>query len=268
MPARPHDAAAFHTLHKDFLILPNAWDAASARVMQEAGAKAIATSSAAVAWAHGYADGHHFPVAKLITVVEEIARAVSVPITCDAEGGYDDDPRRAAENVSALIDAGAVGINLEDGKQPHELHLRKIEAVREAAVRAGVDLFINARTDVYLKRLVAPEAAVAETLRRAAAIKAAGASGLFVPAIVKPEEIAAVAEGAGLPLNVMAMPGAPDAEALKALGARRLSAATAVFNAAMAGAREAAEDFLATGDSAALWERRGQPLDYNKLFGG
>lgn len=268
MPARSQDAAAFHALHRDFLILPNAWDAASARLMQEAGAKAVATSSAAVAWAHGYADGHHVPVAKLITVVEEIARVVSVPITCDAEGGYDDDPRKAADNVAALIDAGAVGINLEDGKQPHELHLKKIEAVRAAAERSGVDLFINARTDVFLKKLAPPEEAVRETLRRAQAIKAAGASGLFVPAVAKPEDIGAIAEGAGLPLNIMAMPGVPDAAELKALGAKRLSAATAIFNAAMAGAREAAEDFLRSGDSADLWRRRGQPLEYNKLFGG
>ncbi|MGH6949360.1 MAG: isocitrate lyase/PEP mutase family protein, partial [Vitreimonas sp.] len=234
MPARPQDASVFHALHKDILILPNAWDAASARVMQEAGAKAIATSSAAVAWAHGYADGHHFPVAKLIAVVEEIARAVNVPITCDAEGGYDDDPRKAAENVVALINAGAVGINLEDGTQPRDLHLRKIEAVREAAARTGVDLFVNARTDVFLKKLVAPEQAVAETLRRAAAIKSAGANGLFVPAAIKSEDIAAIAEGAGLPVNVMALPGVANAAQLKELGVKRLSAATSIFNAAMA----------------------------------
>jgi 2-methylisocitrate lyase-like PEP mutase family enzyme len=268
MPARPQDANVFHALHSDFLILPNSWDAASARVMQEAGAKAVATSSAAVAWAHGYADGHHFPIAKLIAVVEEIARAVGIPITCDAEGGYSDDVRQAAENVAALIDAGAVGINLEDGAQPHDLHLRKIEAVRAAAGRAGVDLFINARTDVFLKKLTAPEVAVAETLRRAQAIKSAGASGLFVPGVVKADDIAAIAASAGLPLNIMAMPGAPNASELEALGARRLSAATAIFNAAMAGAREAAADFLASGDSAQLWSRRGSPPDYNKLFGG
>jgi 2-methylisocitrate lyase-like PEP mutase family enzyme len=267
MPARPADAATFHALHRDFIILPNAWDAASARVIQEAGARAIATSSAAVAWAHGFADGHKFPVEKLITVVEEIARVVSVPITTDAEGGYDDDPKRVAENVTAFINAGAVGINIEDGKQSHELHLKKIEAVRAAAQKAGVDLFINARTDVYLKNLVPAEQALDETLRRARAIKDAGADGLFVPAS-RPQDIAAIAEGAGLPLNVMAIPTLPNAAELKALGVKRYSAATSVFNAAMAGVREAAEDFLRDGDGDTLWQRRGQPLDYNKLFGG
>jgi 2-methylisocitrate lyase-like PEP mutase family enzyme len=267
MPARPNDAASFHKLHENFLVLPNAWDAVSARVIQESGAKAIATSSAAVAWSQGFADGHHFPPARLVTVVEDIARVVSVPITCDAEGGYSDDPAQAAENVKAFINAGAVGINLEDGKQPHELHLRKIEAIRRAAEQAGVNLYINARTDVFLKQLVPPEQAVEEILRRASAIKNAGASGLFVPGLAKPDQIGVVVEGAGLPLNLIAMPGLPNAAALRDLGVKRLSAATAVFNAAIAGAREAVTDFLGDGDSDALWQRRGQPLDYNKLFG-
>lgn len=266
MPARPQDAASFHALHRDLLILPNAWDAASARVIQDAGATAIATSSAACAWAHGFADGHHFPIAKLITVVEEIARVVSVPITCDAEAGYADTPEGAAENVRALIGAGAVGINLEDGTKPHDLHLRKIEAIRAVAEREGVNLFINARTDVFLKQLVPSEQAIAETLRRGAAIKAAGASGLFVPGIANVDDIVAIAGGVDLPLNVMARPGAPNAVTLRELGVKRLSAATSIFNAAMASAIAAAAEFLASGDSESLWAKRGSPPDYNKLF--
>jgi len=261
-------AATFHKLHEQLLILPNAWDAASARIVQDAGAKAIATSSAAVAWAQGYADGHHFPIENLIEVVKATARAVTIPITCDAEGGYSDDPKQAAENVAKLIDAGAVGINLEDGKWPHELHLKKIEAIRGMAERKGVNLYINARTDVILKALVPPEQAIEETLRRAAAIEKAGGSGLFVPGIAHGPQISAIVEGTKLPLNIMARPEAPDATHLRALGVRRLSAATRLFNVAMAAAREAAEDFLRDGDSDALWQRRGSPPDYNKLFAG
>lgn len=268
MPAKPEQAATFHKLHEDLLILPNAWDAASARIVQDAGAKAIATSSAAVAWAQGYADGHHFPVENLVAVVEATARAVTIPITCDAEGGYSDDPKQAAENVAKIIDAGAVGINLEDGKQPHELHLKKIEAIRAAAEKKGVNLYINARTDVFLKALVPPEQAVEETLRRAAAIERAGGSGLFVPGIAEAAQISAVVGGTKLPLNIMARPGAPAATQLRELGVRRLSAATGLFNAAMAAAREAAEDFLRDADSEVLWQRRGSPPDYNKLFAG
>lgn len=268
MTARSAEAATFHRLHEELLILPNAWDAASARIVQDAGAKAIATSSAAVAWAQGYADGHHFPVANLIAVVEAIARAVTTPITCDAEGGYSDDLKEAADNVGKLIDAGAVGVNLEDGKQPHELHLRKIEAIRAVAEKKGINLYINARTDVILKQLVPAEQAVEETLRRAAAIERAGGSGLFVPGIAEAAQISAIVQGTKLPLNIMARPGAPSAAELRELGVRRLSAAAGVFHAAMAAAREAAEDFLRDGDSDALWQRRGSPPDYNKLFAG
>lgn len=266
MPARPQDAVTFHALHKELLILPNAWDAASARVVQDAGANAIATSSAAVAWSQGYADGHHFPPARLATLIADIARVVSVPITCDAEGGYSDDPKQAAENIAALINAGAVGINLEDGKQPHELHLRKIEAIRNTAERAGVNLYINARTDVFLKQLAPAEQAIEETLRRAAAIKEAGASGLFVPGVFSAADIAAIVKGTTLPLNVMARPGVPKRNELKSLGVKRISAATAIYNAAMAGAISAAAAFLADADSDALWARRGAPPDYNALF--
>lgn len=266
MPARPADAAPFHALHKDLLLLPNAWDAASARVVQEAGAKAIATSSAAVAWAHGFPDGHGLPPAKLATVVAEIARVVSVPITVDSEGGYSDDPAEVEKNIAAFLDAGGVGINLEDGRSQHELHLRKIEAALKAGERTGVNIFVNARTDVYLKQLVPAEHAVDETLKRAKAIKAAGASGLFVPGIFETAEIKAIVDGCGLPLNVMARPGVPEAAALRDLGVKRLSAATSVFAAAMNETRATAEEFLATGDSDTLWKRRGAQLDFNKLF--
>ncbi|WP_395646810.1 isocitrate lyase/phosphoenolpyruvate mutase family protein [Terricaulis sp.] len=268
MPARPADAKTLHALHDELLILPNAWDAASARVIQDAGAKAIATSSAAVAWAHGFADGHHFPIEKLTTALDDIVRVVSVPVTCDAEGGYADDAAGAAKNVTALIDVGAVGINLEDGREPHETHLKKIEAIRNAAERVGVNLFINARTDVYLKQLVPAEQAIEETLRRARAIKEAGASGLFVPGVFTAADIEAIVRGQSLPLNVMARPGVPKKAELKSLGVKRISAATSIFNAALAGAREAAVDFLADADSDTLWQRRGSPPDYNKLFGG
>lgn len=268
MSALPQAARAFHALHTgpDVLLLPNAWDAASARVIEGVGAKAIATSSAAVAWSHGYADGHHLPIGLLVTTVEEIARVVHVPITADAEGGYSDDPAEVGENIFALCNAGAVGINLEDGRDAPELHVRKVAAARKGAERAGVDLYINARTDVYLKRLVAPEAAVEETIRRGLAAKAAGASGLFVPGVTDAKEIAAIVAGVGIPVNVMARPGVPPAADLKRLGVRRLSAATGVAAAAWASVRAAATAFLAEGDSDVLAQHAGESFNYNELF--
>lgn len=266
MPARPQDAAAFHALHQDLLVLPNVWDPASAKIVEAAGAKAVATSSAAVAWVHGFADGHHLPIARLVGVVEAIAASTSLPISVDAEGGYSDDPAEVGRNIAALIQAGGVGVNLEDGFTPHDVHVRKIEAAREAAAREGVDLFINARTDVYLKKLVAPEAALEETLRRAEAFKRAGASGLFVTGVTDAPTIAAIVRGAALPLNVIARPGLPKLAELRALGVHRLSAAAGIFHVAMAATRAAAEEMLRDGDGDALAARAGDALHYNDLF--
>lgn len=261
------NADTFHALHASgFLTLPNAWDAGSARIIETLGAKAVATSSAAVCWAHGYADGHHLPVDFLVTTVREITRVVSIPVTCDFEGGYADDAAQVGENIARVIDAGAVGINIEDGREPPELLARKIGAVREAAAKAGVNLFINARTDVFLKGLAEGEAAVAESLRRGALYREAGADGLFVPYVVEEAHIATIAGECGLPLNVMARPGLPVAAKLEALGARRLSSATGLARAALAALKTATTAFLETGDSDALSAAGGPPSDYNKLF--
>lgn len=268
MPARPQDAARFHALHQDFLILPNAWDAGSAKLIELAGAKAIATSSAAVAWARGYADGHHLPFEKLLVTLEEIARLIALPISVDMEGGYSDDVNEVGRNVMALIARGAVGINIEDGAAAHDLHLRKIEAARAAAGRMGVDLYINARTDVFLKKLVPAEQAVEEAIRRGRRCLEAGASGVFVPFAMKGDDIRALAEALPAPLNIMGWAGVPDAAALKALGAKRLSAATSTFHASAAAIRSAAAAFLADGDSEALTARGGERPDMNALMRG
>jgi 2-methylisocitrate lyase-like PEP mutase family enzyme len=261
-------ADTFRRLHAgpDLLILPNGWDAGSCRIIETLGAKAVATSSAAVCWSHGYADGHHLPIELLARTVAEITRAVSIPVTCDSEGGYADDPATVGENIARVIDAGAVGINIEDGASPPELLAAKIEAVRKAADRAGVALFINARTDVYLKKVAEGGAAVEEVLRRAARYKAAGADGLFVPGIVTPDEITLVAAGCGLPLNVMARPGLPAGPALQQLGARRISAGTGLGRAALAALNAATTHYLATGDSDALAKTDTVGGDYNRLF--
>lgn len=261
------NADRFHSLHAaGFLILPNAWDAGSARVIETLGARAVATSSAAVCWAHGYADGHHLPVDVLVATVREITRVVSLPVTCDFEGGYADDLPTVADNIARVMDAGAVGINIEDGRDPPELLAAKIGAVREAAAKAGVTLFVNARTDVFLKGLAEGEAAVAETLRRAALYRQAGADGLFAPYVVDETHIRAIADGCGLPLNVMARPGLPVAARLEALGARRLSSATGLARAALNALKATTVDWLARGDSDALSAAGGEPTDFNKLF--
>ena len=198
-------AATFHTLHSgpEVLILPNAWDAASAALMAGAGAKAVATSSAAVAWAQGYPDGDALPVSRLIAVTRDVVRVTNLPVTADIEGGYTDDLASLAETIRQVVGAGAVGINLEDGLRAPDLHARKIAAARVAADAEGVALYINARTDIYLRDLAQGEAALPETLRRAALYLDAGASGIFVPGPADETVIGALADGIKAPLNIM-----------------------------------------------------------------
>lgn len=247
-------AEAFAALHHtgEILILPNAWDAASAAIMEDAGAKAVATSSAAVAWAHGYPDGDLLPLDKLIATITTIARVVSVPVTADIEGGYTDDLGPLAETIKAVIGAGAVGINLEDGRRDADLHARKIEVARTAANAAGVPLFINARTDVFLRGLAEGHAAYVTTVDRAALYREAGADGIFVPGPRDDDLIDRLADAIHLPLNVMLQPGLAPAAKLQALGVRRLSSATAPFRAAYATVAKAVAAYLETGDAAAF----------------
>jgi 2-methylisocitrate lyase-like PEP mutase family enzyme len=247
-------AKTFQALHEGpgILVLPNAWDAASAALMADAGAKAIATSSAAVAWAHGFPDGDALPMEKVIATVAEIVRVVDLPVTCDFEGGYTDDLDVLADNIGRVIDAGAVGINFEDGGRDPELHARKVAAARAAAERAGVALFINARTDVYLRRLAEGEAAFDETLRRARLYAEAGASGVFTPGAADEALIGRLAAAIPLPLNIMLLPGLPTAERLQALGVRRLSSATSPFRLAYASLAKGVAAYLQTGSAEAF----------------
>ena len=262
-------AARFRQLHApgEFLILPNAWDAGSARIIESCGAPAIATSSALVAWANGYPDGDALPPVRLTQSIEAIRRAISVPLSVDSEGGYANDPARVEEHIYAFVNAGAAGINIEDGKGTPELFSAKVEAARRAAQRAGTDLFINARIDVLLRKLVPPEQAVAEIVARATRYIAAGCDGVFVPMLRNPGEIEAVAKAIDpVPLNVMATPGLPDAAELRRLGARRLSAGHAIGRAAISLTRKLATDFLADGRSDTLYSHIQDTANINGLF--
>ena len=268
MTARAGAAEAFRRLHGGgVLILPNAWDAVSARLIESVGARAIATTSAGVAWSLGYADGDLLPVPLLAAAVGGIARVVKVPVSADIEGGYSPDPARVGETVARVIDAGAVGINLEDGIASVDLLCAKIEQARRAAARSGVGLFVNARTDVYLKALAPAGARVAEVLARAERYRAAGADGLFVPAVTDPAEIRAIAAGTPLPLNILARPGLPAAAELEKLGVRRLSAGAYLSEAALRGTAALATAFLRTGASDPLTEAAMPYAEINALMG-
>jgi len=266
---RADAARRFHELHAvgRTVILPNAWDAGSARLIESCGAEAIATTSSGVAWANGYPDGDAIPPRILADAVARIARVISVPLTVDAEGGYSTDPVSVGETIRAVIDAGAVGVNLEDGAEhPPDLLCAKISAARAAAAQAGVALFINARTDVCLRGLVPAEARVGETLARAARYRDAGCDGLFVPAVRDPATIAAIVSGTPLPVNVMLVPQLPSLRTLAELGVRRVSAGAAIAQAAHGLARALAKDVLAGADHATLFAGAIPYGELNALF--
>lgn len=267
MTSQAQMARAFHRLHADgILLLANAWDGGSARLIERLGGRALATTSAGVAWSHGYPDGDRLPVGLLLATVADIVRNASVPLTVDVEGGYSSDPAAVGETVGALIDAGAVGINIEDGTGAPDLLCAKIEQAKRAGQRAGVDLFVNARTDVYLHGLAEEERRVGETLARAERYRAAGADGIFVPGIVAPADIKAVAAGVALPLNVLARPGLSPAAELAKLGVRRLSAGSGLTLAAYGRIASLAAAFLGDGASAPLAEGAMAYRDANELM--
>jgi 2-methylisocitrate lyase-like PEP mutase family enzyme len=269
MISRDSAVRAFRRLHEDgLLVLANVWDAGSARLIESLGAKALATTSCGVAWSHGYADGDLLPVPLLVATVGGIARLVKVPLTVDVEGGYSNDPGAVGETVAKVIDAGAVGINIEDGAGTPDLLCAKIEAVRRAGARAGVELFVNARTDVYLRNLATAERRVAETLARAERYRAAGADGIFAPGVVDAAEIRSITSGTRMPLNVMARPGLPPAPALQALGVRRLSAGGDLAEVAFGRIASLAAAFLRTGASEPLADGAMPYAEINALMAG
>jgi len=256
---QPDRAARFRALHARPdgrpLVLPNAWDAASARVVERIGAAAVATTSAGVSWSLGRGDGQQLGRGEMLQAVERIARAVRVPVTADVEGGYGDGaPDDVAETVHALVAMGIVGINIEDSPGHDgatllapEAHAERIRAAREAARSAGGDLVINARVDVYLFGVGAPESRFDATVQRANAYRAAGADCLFVPGVIDAETIEALARAIDGPLNVMAMPGAPNVAELARLGVARVSVGPSIAQAALGAAQRAARELLAHG---------------------
>jgi 2-methylisocitrate lyase-like PEP mutase family enzyme len=231
------------------LVLPNAWDALSARLVEQAGARAVATGSAALAWALGARDGEQLPLDTLIDVVREIAACVQVPLTVDLERGYSATPDGAADAVARVVDAGAVGVNLEDGGQSAELLADKIRAVR---ARSGSDVFINARTCVVLHGTVSGDNTVREVLGRAKLFAEAGADGLFVPRLADAAAIDAIVRGTALPLNLMLVPELAPVAELARLGVRRLTIGPRLAELAYAQARAAARALLETGSYEAL----------------
>ena len=211
------------------LLLYNAWDAGSAKSILAAGAQAIATSSWSVAEAQGYRDGEAIPIALAEQIVARIVATIDAPVTVDFEGGYSEDDGELADNVLRLLDLGVIGINFEDrivkgsGLYSIDRQARRIAAIRKAAEQKGVDLFINARTDVFFEHGEDAAQAVSEALDRAKAYAAVGASGFFIPGLVDDALIGRICKSVTLPVNVMVMNGVPSNDRLSELGVSRIS---------------------------------------------
>jgi 2-methylisocitrate lyase-like PEP mutase family enzyme len=224
-------AAAFAKLHVKGspVLLYNAWDAGSAKAIEAAGAKAVATSSWSVAEAQGYQDGEELPIEMAEMVIGRIAASVTVPVTADFEGGYSDDDAVLADNIGRLLDSGVIGINFEDrvikgdGLYDIERQARRIAAIRKAADVKGVPLFINARTDLFLGRGGEASSEIDAALERAKAYAGAGASGFFIPGLADEALIGRIVEVAPLPVNVMVASGVPSNRRLTDLGVARIS---------------------------------------------
>jgi 2-methylisocitrate lyase-like PEP mutase family enzyme len=244
-------AQALRALHdrSRILVLPNAWDVVSARLVESAGFPAVATSSASVAWSLGYPDGERIPRDEMIAVAARIARAVRVPVTADLEAGYGD----PGATVEAALAAGVVGMNLEDGTgAPHDLldvavATDRIRQARAAADRAGVPFFINARTDVYLRQVGEESTRLGRALERAKAYREAGADCIFVPGVDDAATIGELARGVDAPLNVLARSTSPSIADLARLGVARVSLGSGAACIALTAFRAAMEDIRERG---------------------
>ncbi|HUY18118.1 MAG TPA: isocitrate lyase/phosphoenolpyruvate mutase family protein [Candidatus Binataceae bacterium] len=269
-------AARFLRLHQGprILVLPNAWDAASARIFEAAGFAAVATTSGGVAVSLGYPDGEAVPRDEMIDATHRIARAVDLPVSADIEAGYGRTPNELAVTIKEVIEAGAVGVNLEDGlprgsRKPLrdiDQQVERLRVTREVAKALGLNLVINARTDVYLHRVGKESARFDETVRRCNAWHAAGADCVFVPGVADRKTIGALVKVLDGPLNVMIWQSTPPPKVLEKLGVRRASTASGPARAALTVTRAIADQLIKTGSYAGFTRNIMTHVEANQLM--
>ncbi len=256
IPELKTKAEKFRAMHtgSEVLLLPNAWDVASARIIEDAGFPAIATTSAGVAFSLGYPDGQKISRDEMLAAVARITRAVAVPVTSDVESGYGPRPEDAARTARAVIEAGAIGMNLEDAPGDFAaplldlpLQLEKIRAVREAASSSHVPLVLNARTDVYLLQVGDPATRYDETLRRLRAYRDAGADCVFAPGLRDAPTIGRLVSDLRCPVNILAGPGSPSVPELRKLGVARVSLGSGPMRATLGTLRRIANEVKTRG---------------------
>jgi len=230
---REEKTELFKQLHHSdkLLILPNIWDSLGALLLEDLGYPAIASASASIAFSRGYNDGEQIPFEELLVILQKIAINVNLPVTADIESGFADNENELAENIRQLLQTGVVGINFEDTEKktgtlyPVDMQCKRIKVIKKVANETGMPLFINARTDVYVrgKGLDTPEAKLEETIRRSVAYKNAGADCFFPLAIQKESDIKAVVDTVKMPVNIILITGVPSIDILQKIGVKRIS---------------------------------------------
>jgi 2-methylisocitrate lyase-like PEP mutase family enzyme len=249
----PGKANCFKQLHHNgrLLVLPNIWDPLGALLLESLGYPAVATASAAIAFANGYPDGEKIPFDDLLPILQKIVRCVKIPVTADVESGYAENKVRLKENIKKLIDVGIVGINLEDSAPgakviiPVAAQCEKICLIRETAIAMGCPIFINARTDVYLKENALSEHEKrSATIQRGKAYREAGADGFYPIFLKNKEDIEAIIQEVALPVNLLLLPGIPGFDTLKTIGVSRLSLGPGFLKTSVNALKNVAEKLL------------------------
>ncbi len=270
MKSQNEKAEFFRSLHRgpEILVLPNAWDCASARIFEQTGFPAIATTSAGVAFSLGYSDGEHIPQDLMLATVGQISDCVQLPVTADLEAGYGD----VAKTTAGLIAAGAVGLNLED--MDHESHalapipaqIEKIATIRRVAVGLGVNVVINARTDVYLAQIGEPATRFESSCERLQAYIGAGADCVFLPGVADENIIRRVVDTLKFPLNILVGADLPTIPRLRELGVARVSVGSGIMRATLGLTRRIAQELKQSGIYDALLEGTMPFAEANSLF--
>lgn len=272
-------ADTLHRLHRDQrgpLVLVNAWDPVSARLLERAGASVIATTSAGMAWSLGYSDGEQVPPDEFVAACARICRVLGdeIPFSVDIERGFAHSTKEVCALVRRLIELGVVGVNIEDGVTPETRRLRpphalceRVAALRALAEQMDVRVFINARTDAYFAAVDDTASRFDEALQRARLYTAAGADGIFVPGLDKPDEIARFADAIDLPLNIYAgYPGVPSVTELAAAGVRRVSLGCGPLQSALGLLSRIADETFALGRYDTMTRGMASAGELNRLF--
>lgn len=265
----------FKALHQGpgALVLGSVWDAASAVIFEREGFAALGTSSAGMAYARGLPDGEQIALGDLIGAVRAITEAVAVPVSVDLEAGFGESPEEIARSCLLALEAGAVGVNLEDAPAGGATSLFEIDrqcavirAVRQAARAKDLFCFINARTDSYWLGLWDAPRRLEESVKRGNAYLAAGADGIFVPGVLETATIARLVSSINGPINILAMPGCPDVISLAELGVRRVSQGSGPARAMLGLARRIARELLDQGRYSSFHQEALPYAEANRLF--